>query len=269
VGGDGWLDHVLDQVLADRRKADVGTVLGGDDDRLHGDGLAVDVADGDLALPVGTQIVERPRPAHRGEALHELVREHDGQWHQLRRLRARVAEHQALVARPQLVHADGNVARLLVDGRDHAARLVVEAVLGPRVAHLLDGLARDPGNVHVAGGGDLACYHHEAGGEERLASDAARGVLGQDGVQDRIGDLIGDLVRMPLGHGLRSEQILLTRHRASSSGGEYGAGGLTTHSGQPSMALYRAQAKWALTTRAESRAAQRRGPRPTTRRGRW
>src|SRR5215510_3248156 len=259
VRGDGRLDHVLDQVLADLREADVWTMLGGDDYRLHGDGLAVDVADGDLALSIRTQVLKGARPAHRGEPLHELVREHDGQGHELRRLRTGVAEHQPLVACPELVHAHGDVARLLVDGGDHAARLVVEAELGPRVAHALDGLARNPGNVHVAGGGDLARHHHEAGGEERLARDAARGILGQDGVQDRIGDLIGDLVRMALGHGLRSEQILLTPHRNSSSGGEYGAGGLTTHSGQPSMAPYTAQAKWAFARNGgwASRAASR------------
>ena len=68
----------------------------------------------------------------------------------------------------------GDVGRLLVDGDDHAAGVAVEAVLGPRVADVPDGLARDLGDVHVAGRRDLARHDDEPGGEERLARHAAR-----------------------------------------------------------------------------------------------
>jgi len=33
------------------------------------------------------------------------------------------------------------------------------------------------------------------------------GILGQDGVENAVGDLVGDLVRMALGHGFRAEKI--------------------------------------------------------------
>src|SRR5262249_13892915 len=49
--------------------------------------------------------------------------------------------------------------------------------------------------------------------QQRLAGHPARRILSEDRVQHRIRDLIGNLVRMSLGHGLRSEQVPLTRHR--------------------------------------------------------
>ena len=49
----------------------------------------------------------------------------------------------------------------------------------------------------MAVGGDFAGDHGEAGGDERFASDAARGVLRENGVEDGVGDLVGDLVGMP------------------------------------------------------------------------
>ena len=204
---------MLDQILSDLLQRHVGAVLRRDDHGLDRHRLAVDVAHRYLALAVRPEVLEHAALPHRREPLHELVREHDRQRHQLLGLGARVAEHQALVAGPQLVHAHRDVAGLLVDGRDDTAGLVVEAVLGARVADRLDGLASDLRNVHVAGRGDLARHDDEPGGQERLAGHATRRVLGQDRVQDGVGDLVGDLVRMPLGHGLRSEQVLLTRHR--------------------------------------------------------
>jgi len=140
------------------------------------------------------------------------VGEHDRERHQLRGLPARVAEHEPLISRAERVHAHGDVRRLLVDRRDDAAGLVVEAVLGAGVAHLFDRLAGDPRDVHVAGGRDLPRHHHEAGGEEALARDAARGILSDDRIEHRVRDLIGDLVRVPLRHRLGGEEVFGLRH---------------------------------------------------------
>ena len=61
--------------------------------------------------------------------------------------------------------------------------------------------------IDVAAGGDLAGDDRQAGRDERLAGDAADGILREDGVENRIGDLVGDLVGMPFGHRLRGEEI--------------------------------------------------------------
>ena len=55
-------------------------------------------------------------------------------------------------------------------------------------------------------GGDLAGDVHEAGGDHRLDRDARLRVLLEHRVEDGVGDLVTDLVRVPLGHGLGREQ---------------------------------------------------------------
>ena len=106
------------------------------------------VPDRDLRLSVRPEVGERLGLAHLGQALGELVGEHDRERHQLRGLVARVAEHQPLVAGPDVVErivvagvvlnlervvdALGDVGRLLVERHDHRAGLGVEAVLRPR-----------------------------------------------------------------------------------------------------------------------------------------
>ena len=143
----------------------------------------------DLRLPVGAQVREDVGLPHLREALRDLVREHDRQRHQLRRLVRRVAEHEALVAGADLVerivvvglvlHLEGvvdslrDVGRLLVERDDDAAGLGVEAVLRARVADRADPMAHEPGDVDVRVGRDLAGDDDEPGRDERLARDAA------------------------------------------------------------------------------------------------
>ncbi len=157
-------------------------------------GLPSVVLHGHLALAVGPEVVERALAANLTEALDQPVREHDRQRHQLLGLVAGVAEHEALVAGAAGVHAHGDVRRLLVDRGHDRARLVVEAELGAGVADVLDGLTHGLGEVDVGLGGDLAGDDGQAGGDQRLAGHPAVGILGEDGVQDRIRDLVGDLV---------------------------------------------------------------------------
>ena len=207
LGGDDGLDHLLEDVLAhglDRHEA---AVLGGDDDGVDPDGLVALVLDRDLALAVGPEVVDEALAADLRQAAGQLVRQHDRQRHQLGRLAAGVAEHQALVPGPAGVDAHGDVRRLLVDRGDDRAGLVVEPVLRARVADVLDGLPDDRRKVGVRRGGDLAGDEREPGGDQGLAGHAAHGVLGDQRVEDGVGDLVGDLVGVSLGDGLRSEQM--------------------------------------------------------------
>ena len=157
---------VLDDLLAQALVRDLRRVLGRHHDGLHPHRLAVDVPDAHLRLAVRPEVRERSVPADLGEAAHQAVGQRDRGRHELRRLVARVPEHEPLVARPELVGALvnplGDVRRLLVDGDDHAARIGVEAVLRARVPHVPDGLARDVGDVDVAGRRDLAGDDDEA-----------------------------------------------------------------------------------------------------------
>ena len=53
---------------------------------------------------------------------------------------------------------------------------------------------------------DLAGDDDEPGGQQRLDRDPAVRVLGEHRVEDRVADLVGDLVRVTLGHGLGGEK---------------------------------------------------------------
>ena len=136
----------------------------------------------------------------------------------IRRFVAGVAEHHALVTRAVVevaraaflvligvIDAHGDVAALLVDVGDDAAGVAVEAVFRAVVADRADDLTCDLGDIDVAARRDLAHDVDKAGGDGRLAGDAAVGVLFQNGVEHRVGDLVADLVGMPFGDGLGGE----------------------------------------------------------------
>jgi len=75
------------------------------------------------------------------------------------------------------VHALGDVRRLAVHRDDHANRVAVEVELAVVVADLVNNPPRDGRVVNRRRGGDLAGDHDQAGGEQRLASDARVRVL--------------------------------------------------------------------------------------------
>ncbi len=159
-----------------------------------------------------------------GELLGEALRDHDRQRHQHVGVVAGVAEHQPLVARALLVHrvdragaalvpgvdALGDVAGLATDRDHHAARGAVEALVRGVVADLEDPVADLLLDVDVAGRRHLAGDHHQAGRQQGLDGDPAVRVLLEHGVEDRVADLVGDLVRVTLGHRLRREET--SRH---------------------------------------------------------
>src|SRR5256885_1936964 len=205
-------DHERDHTLAQLHVVDLVRVLGGhyhltDPDRPH-----TFVHDADLGLAVGAEPREIPCLAHRGEPLREAVGQHYRERHERRRLIRRVTEHHPLVARAPSVHAQGDVARLAVDGGEDGAGLGVEAEARVRVADRADRPPHDVGNVDVRGGGDLPGDDGHARGDERLAGHAGGGGLGDDRVEDRVRDLVGDLVGMTFRHRLGGEDVALRGH---------------------------------------------------------
>ena len=211
---DDVLAHRLDQILL----LDARVVLGGQHHGVDGDGLAVLVAQGDLALGVRTQPAELALLAHLGLLLDQAVRVVDGRRHEVAGLVGGVAEHQALVTRALLfrllaVDALVDVRRLLADQVEHAAGGAVEADVAAVVADVEDHLAGQRLEVDPGLGGDLAGDDGDAGLDHGLAGDAGALVLGQDGVQHGVGDLVGNLVRMAFGHRLGGEEV--AAHRRS------------------------------------------------------
>ena len=168
----------------------------------------------------------------------------------------------------RVVDAHGDVGRLLLDRRDHAAGLAVEPELRVRVADLDDRVAHDRGDVDIAlFQRDLAGHEHEARRDERLARDPAVGVLGEQRVQDRVGDLVGELVGMPLGDGFGREEVALAHDRRSLPAV---ADTVRTVRGPPwARAARRSGPRWRRRARASSsraRRPRRRAPRGSRRR---
>ena len=104
-----------------------------------------------------------------------------------------------------MVNAVGYVGALLVDGGDDRDVVAVKAVFRAVIAYLAHGLAHDGGDVRIAVGGYFAKDGHHAGGGGAFAGHAGHFVVGEDGVQNRVGYLVAELVGMTLGDGFGSE----------------------------------------------------------------
>src|SRR5262249_11457888 len=64
----------------------------------------------------------------------------------------------------------------------------------------------------------------EPGVDQALVGDAELDVALDEGIEDGVGNLVADLVRMTLGHGFTGEKVIGVRHRRhSSKGGRRGA----------------------------------------------
>ena len=163
--------------------------------------------DGELRLGVRPQVRHHLRlvVAYIRQDLQQAVGERKGEGHVVFGVTAGVAEHHALVAGALLLlngtdYAAVDVGALLVDGADDAAAGSVETVFGLGVAYAGDGAPNCLVDIHVGiVGADLASNDHQSGGAESLAGNFGIGVLGEEFVQDSVGNLIGHFVGVALG----------------------------------------------------------------------
>src|SRR5690606_11692057 len=226
---DGLADIGLDDpadVLA--RLLRIG-VLGGEHDSNALRRLAILVTHRHLDLCIGSERLFLSRMPRIGQQLEDTVRELDRRRHQFRRLVARIAEHDALVAGAlflvaRSVDALRDVFGLAVQQHLDVGSLPVESLLG--VADVADGhagvvgdeIARDLVGAAVFAGDD-----DTVGRGKRFSGAAQRPdiqSLLEGGTVVEIDDLVGnpvaDLVRMALGHAFAGEQIARTRHAGVS-----------------------------------------------------
>ena len=205
-------------------------VLGRHDNGVDAHGAPALVCEGHLGLAVGAQPFHDALLAHVGQALGEAVRQPDGRRHEIGGIGGRVAKHDALVARSQavtaiaalgaahlerLVDAASDVGALPVERYGDAARGAVEADARGVVADREDLAAHDLGDFNVCLRGHLACDVDEAGGGHRLDGHARAGIGVEQGVEDRIGNAVTDLVGVTFSDGLGREKLLTHRSRLS------------------------------------------------------
>ena len=154
-----------------------------------------------------------------GEAIGDPVRQRDWQGHQLRRVIAGVAEHQALVARTHvltrhgvLVHALSNVRTLAIEGHHDRAGLRVDAHVVVRVTDLLDHAADDVLIIDRGFRRDFTRNNGYTRGDHRLTGNPAVRILLKQGIQNTVGNLVRQLVRMAHADRFTRKQVLALRH---------------------------------------------------------
>ena len=212
LGGDGLLDDLVKDLLAEVLGGDVVGVLGGDDDGVDADGddstVVVLVLNSDLGLGVGSQPRQRAVAAGSRHGSVELVGEGESEGEELGGLVGGITEHDTLVTSTEalesllVVQTLGNIGRLLLNSNEQVEGLVVETLGGVIVTDVLDGVTDDLLVVNLGLGGDFTENHDHTSLGGSLASNLGEGVLSQAGVEDGIGDLIGNLIGVTLTDGL-------------------------------------------------------------------
>jgi len=117
----------------------------------------------------------------------------------------------AVAGLDRLVDTLRDLRRLLFDRGEHAARSVVEPIVGVRVADLLHDAAHEARNVDVCVRGDLAGHEDDAGGCRGLARHARVGILAEALVEHRVRNLVAELVGVALRDRFAREEDAIRR----------------------------------------------------------
>ena len=196
-------------------------MLAGEHHGVNAVGFAVDITHGDLAFGIGPQKGQLAAFAKLRLALHHAVRIVDGRRHEFGCFVAGVTKHQALVARASVhvvvrgvVDALGDVIGLFVIGHQHGAAFVINAVVGVVVTDAFDGVTRHLDVVDMGVGGDFTGQHHQTGVAQCFSSYAGFGVLLEDCVQNRVGNLVRHLVGVALRDGFGGEEKIVCHKKA-------------------------------------------------------
>ncbi len=154
----------------------------------------------DLALAVRTKVRHFAALADFAQLLAELVGQRDGSRHQLFRLVGGIAEHHALIAAPPVSTPMAMSPDCLLMEEITGAGVRIEAIEGVVVSDGGNDAAHEGLEIDISLGGDFSGDDDEAGGGECFAGDAAIGVLFEAGVEDGVGNLVGNFVGMPFSH---------------------------------------------------------------------
>src|SRR5262249_31936435 len=107
------------------------------------------------------------------------------------------------------VDTHGNVARLLVNRRDYGTGVGVKTIQRIVVSDGSYHSANQGLEIDICFGGDFTGDDNQSGSGQRLAGHTAVSIFLQTGIEDGVGNLVGNFVRMSFGYRLRGKQITL------------------------------------------------------------
>src|SRR5687768_3436819 len=108
-----------------------------------------------------------------------------------------------------------------MDGGENGASVAVEPPGGVAIADILDDISDNVRDFDVRFGRNLTGDECDSGGQYGLAGYAAVFVLCDHGVQNSVGNLVGDFIRMPFGHRFGRKEVIVSHcHSSNGSAGD-------------------------------------------------
>jgi hypothetical protein len=212
LGRNDLLDDLLLDLLSHLLRSDIFAVLSTDNNSVDFDwdnsSVIMFVLDSDLGLSIRSEPWQATVSASSRHSSVELVCQLEGQGEQFRGLISGISEYDTLITRTQflkgflVVKTLRDIGRLLLNGNQHIASLVVETLLGIIVTNVLDRISNDLLVVETSLGGDLAKDHNHTSLGGGFASYLGKRVLSQASIEDSIRDLISYLVWMTFSYRL-------------------------------------------------------------------
>ncbi|MNH10770.1 hypothetical protein D3C79_702590 [compost metagenome] len=209
-GRQNRLDDLFHHRFLEVFQRDIFGMLSGQHHCVDADDFAVVILESDLAFCVRTQPRQGTVFTDFGLALYQTVRVSHRRRHQHFGFVGGIAKHQALVAgtlfqRIGTVNALIDIRGLLADSAQHGTRVGVKTHIRMNITDFTYGFTGDFFDIYPSAGGDFATDQHHAGFHVGFASYARLRILFQDGVENGIGDLVGNFIGMPFGYGLGRE----------------------------------------------------------------
>ena len=203
-------NDVFDKVFANLFQSNIFVMLGGNNDGFHSHRLAVFISHRHLSLAVRAQVRQRAVLADFGQAACQTLCQSDGQWHEFRRLIGGITKHHALVTGTngigfiqfaftgfeRLINALRDIRGLFVKGYQNTAGLVVKTISCIGIADFLNGAADNLGNIHIAAGRNFTDHMHLTGSHQCFTRHTALWVLGDNRVQNTVGNLVSHFIGM-------------------------------------------------------------------------
>ena len=196
-------DVVGNPLERERRSVDVLVVLRRNHHGVDGAGGLTVVSDGHLGFAVRTQIGDDALFSHEFEAFRQAVSIENRCRHEIHRLGAGITKHDSLVARTKFLALDDRLVDffcLVADRHHDSAGIAVKTRRRRVVSDADDHFPHELVDIDIAFGLDFASNVDKPPGSEAFDRNLGVPVLSEYRVQNRIGQLVAQFVRVSARH---------------------------------------------------------------------